>query len=109
MKDKKKRKPATPMEVHCPDYDIKAILNDPKLEEEYQKHYKGDKLYQDTSDVSDYSSNKGEVTAMPFSRQSTKDLELCLKVIRGGNEPGETQSVGDKIEKELNRRKHEDK
>jgi len=39
----KKKKP-TPMEIHCPDYDISAILSDPKGEEIYQKHFKGDRI-----------------------------------------------------------------
>ncbi|MFT4669134.1 MAG: hypothetical protein ACI9M9_000068 [Flavobacteriaceae bacterium] len=95
-KSKEKNKPQfTDEEVYTPTLDIGALLNDPAIEAAYQKHYKGDKLYQETT--SD--------TEETFPSFSTKKLELTLKVIRGGNEPGETQRVGDKIEKELNRRK----
>jgi hypothetical protein len=88
MKDKKKlNKPtqATDAEIYMPDYDIEEILNDPLIQEQYEKYFKTE----------------------TFPSFTTKKLKLALKVIRGQNEEGESQRVGDKIEKELNRRKEE--
>jgi hypothetical protein len=84
----------TDEELYLGTFDIEEIMNDPKITALYEKHYKGDLLYQDTtSDMEE-----------TFPSFSTKKLKLALKVIRGQNEEGETQRVGDRIEKELKRR-----
>jgi len=83
MKKKNKRKPPTDEEIYMPTFDIEEIMNDPFIQEQYEKYYKTE----------------------TFPSFTTKKLKLALKVIRGQNEKGESQRVGDKIEKELKRRK----